>query len=56
MQPCVSNVSFRSHCLPITLDVGNSPRSVILTDLDGDGRTDIAVANQAQGSITVFYR
>ena len=39
----------------ITLDVGNSPRSVVLSDLNGVGGMDIADANQAQGSIIVFY-
>jgi len=35
---------------------GNDPWAVILHDLDGDGRTDIIVANQTSNSVTVLLQ
>ncbi len=36
------------------LDVGDSPRAVVLADLDADGRTDIVVANNKNNSFSVL--
>src|SRR5213075_2271365 len=37
-----------------TYDVGSYPASVAIADFNGDGRPDLAVANQTSGSISVL--
>jgi hypothetical protein len=39
---------------PFTFGAGPSPMDVALADLDGDRRTDIAIANQVGGSVSVL--
>lgn len=38
----------------IDFPAGNSPRSVVVTDLDGDKKVDIAVANEGSNTISVL--
>ncbi|MDA0987453.1 MAG: IPT/TIG domain-containing protein, partial [Bacteroidetes bacterium] len=42
-----------SFATPVYFTVGNSPYSVAIGDLDGDGKSDLAVANSASSSNTV---
>ena len=39
---------------PITYTVGNAPTSVIVVDLDGDGRAEIVAANNGSQSVSVL--
>jgi hypothetical protein len=39
---------------PATYAVGSTPRSVSLLDIDGDGLTDIAVANNGSASVSIL--
>lgn len=39
---------------PITYTVGNSPASVIVVDLDGDGRAEIVASNYSSRSVSVL--
>lgn len=40
---------------PITLSTGSGPNGLIVTDLDGDGRPDLATASAGSSSISIFY-
>jgi hypothetical protein len=40
--------------LTLNLPTGASPSALLVTDLNGDGKPDIAVANSATGNVTVF--
>ena len=39
---------------PVSLPVGSDPRSVATTDLDGDGKPDLVVANAGSGTLSVL--
>jgi hypothetical protein len=39
---------------PVNLTVGNTPRAVVTGDFNGDGKTDLAVANQATNNISIL--
>lgn len=43
-----------SYAAKTTLTAGNNPVSVDMSDLDGDGKIDLAVANQSGLSVSVF--
>lgn len=47
----VENISFESN---INLNTENLPSSITIGDLNGDGRPDIAVANNKNNSISIF--
>ena len=45
-----------SHLLPtpLTLEVGSSPRDLLVADIDGNGHMDIAVANEGSNSVSLL--
>ena len=48
------SVGAGSFAIPIDFTTGTQPRSVAIGDLDGDGKLDLAVANQASGTVSIF--
>jgi hypothetical protein len=50
-QSTVGNIAFAPR---VDLAVGNYPHDVAIGDLDGDGQPDLAVANDHDGTISVF--
>ena len=48
---------FRNASLgsPITLPCGNNPEVVAIGDLDGDGRPDLVVANENDGTLSLYH-
>ena len=42
------------YAAAVNYSVGNSPRSVTAADLDGDGNTDLAVANRVDNNVSVL--
>ncbi|HVE78937.1 MAG TPA: VCBS repeat-containing protein [Gemmatimonadaceae bacterium] len=38
----------------VSYDVGGGPRAIAVADLDGDGRLDVAVANSADGTVSIL--
>ncbi len=51
-----SNIDISSFASPVNFNVGSSsgPVSIAVGDLDGDGKTDIAVANRFANTVSVF--
>jgi len=47
-------LSAASFASPVSFTVGSHPREVIVRDLDGDGRPDIAVANIGDDTISIL--
>lgn len=43
-----------SFAAKVDYETGTSPRSVAIGDLDGDGKLDLAVANRASNTVSVF--
>ncbi len=40
---------------PPSISAGYNPISMVTADLDGDGKPDLAVANQAGASVSVLF-
>jgi len=40
---------------PTSYDVGARPRAIAVSDLDGDGRLDLAVANSGDGTVSLLF-
>ncbi|MBL7876653.1 MAG: VCBS repeat-containing protein [Cyclobacteriaceae bacterium] len=49
-----SSVGSISYATSVNYGTGGSPRSVSIGDLDGDGKSDLVVANFSSNSISVF--
>jgi len=47
-------LSAASFASPVSFTVGSHPREVVVRDLDGDGRPDIAVANIGDDTISIL--
>ena len=50
----VSGIDATSFAAKADFTTGTSPRSVSIGDLDGDGKADLAVANQVSNTVSVF--
>jgi hypothetical protein len=48
-------MSSGSFAAPVSLTVGGLPFCAVIGDLDGDGKPDIAVANYANTSVSIFH-
>ena len=45
------NLSFAA---PVSFSTGSFPRAVVVSDVDGDGKPDVVVANEQSGSVSVL--
>ena len=43
-----------SYAAKVDYATGSEPRSVSIGDLDGDGKADLAVANEGSSTVSVF--
>ena len=50
----VSGVTSLSFEPPVSFNTGDYSRSVLVADIDGDGKPDVATANQGDNSVSVF--
>jgi hypothetical protein len=48
------NINTGSFAAPVDFATGGSPYSVAIGDLDGDGKPDLAVVNQASNTVSIF--
>jgi len=49
------SITTSSFATKVNFTTGTSPRSVVIGDLDGDGKADLAVANAGSASVSVFH-
>jgi hypothetical protein len=47
-------ITINSFAAKVDFTTGSSPRSIAIADLDGNGRPDLAVANSASASVSIF--
>ena len=48
------NITTSSFATKVDFTTGSTPISVSISDLDGDGKSDLAVANYGSGTVSVF--
>ncbi|MEO6851499.1 MAG: FG-GAP-like repeat-containing protein, partial [Mucilaginibacter sp.] len=48
------SIGLNSLAAKIDLATGNTPQGITIADIDGDGKPDIAIANLAENSVSVF--
>ncbi|MES2701542.1 MAG: FG-GAP-like repeat-containing protein [Bacteroidota bacterium] len=48
------SITTGSFATQVTFATGSSPYSVVIGDIDGDGKPDLAVANQGSNTVSVF--
>ncbi len=48
------SITAGSFAAPVSFTTGTNPTQIAFSDIDGDGKPDLAVSNQGSGSVSVF--